>query len=57
MLQTFLRMDFGTARDEKRYRGMAWRTNFRRMSLDGVFRVLKVQEDSRVSSEAISSFH
>lgn len=57
MLQNFLRMDFGTSRAEKRYRGMACRTNFRRISLDGVFRVLKVQDDSRVSSEAIRSFH
>lgn len=50
-------MVFGAARAEKRYRGIAWRTDFRRMSLNEVFSDLKVQEESLFSREAKRLFH
>ena len=57
MLWTFLRIVFGAAKVEKRYRCIAWTTDFRRMSLNGVFSVLNVQEESLFSREAKRSFH
>ena len=57
MFQTFLRMVFSTTNVEKRYRGKACRMDFNKMSLDGLFRALKVQEESQVSNKAIRSLH
>ena len=48
---TILRMDFGDANAEKRYNGITCRKDFSKMSLDGVFIVLKVQEESLASKD------
>ena len=44
-------MDFGDANAEKRYNGITCRKDFSKMSLDGVFIVLKVQEESLASKD------
>ena len=49
-MQMHFRIVFGEARVEKRYRGIAWRTYFRRINFSRVLMDQKVQNESLDSS-------